>query len=152
MFVAAKNLDMWIHLSEWRAYTHAPLHPFHPALSVLGGKKREREICSTGGKQWPCSLIQLTVSKTWPMNWVNCKVCAGCIRLGSLCIVVCACGWSVHFYLGCFAFVLVCERGQHFFLFVSDTLCAEGVENLSVGLSRIYFKPFYVVPGRFCFI
>lgn len=40
-----------------------------------------------------------------------------------------------------------------FLLFiVSDTMCAEGVENLTVGLSRIYFKPLDVVPGRFCFI
>lgn len=51
----------------------------------------------------------------------------------------------------------VSQRGQHYYFFVClfivlDTICAEGVENLSVGLSRIYFKPFYVVPGRFCFI
>lgn len=75
------------------------------------------------------------------MKLTNDLVCVSAgIRLASLCVVVCVCGWSVH-------------GGQPFLLFIiSDTMCAKGVENLSVGLSRIYFKPFHVVPGSFCFI
>lgn len=51
-----------------------------------------------------------------------------------------------------FVSVLLRDRGQFFLFIVADTVCVKGVENISEGLSTIYFKPFCVVPGRFYFI